>query len=403
MITTALIMLPELKNAPENWPLQKVAGLSLIERNLMAVKAQGATRVFVFCPKSMGPAVEEHLQQLKDDRRLPHWSVHADEENKPEGLSGPLLRIHGTRLFHNNWLKEALACEQMGALQHDGKSIGLDLLSEPGSPAEPGAELKNKGFAMEAALPEQQKAAAKKIWRSLIKTSDGWFSVHLNRPVSLSLSKIVSIGPIHPNWVTLFTLMVGLASAVFSAFGTWMWIAIGGVLYQLASILDGVDGEIARVKFLGTKSGQWMDTISDDTTNFVYIAGVTIGVWRATGWHWILWVGGAAMVLDLLVVGLMYHQLIVRFKTGTLLGFEWDFQKDDEKKGLGALVAKLEPFLKRDLYGLLFMVLAIAGIVWLVPILSALGLIGALVTFLGQMAKWRAEDRRLKIAGEKTS
>ena len=403
MITTALIMLPELAGTPENWPLQKVAGLSLIERNLMALKAQGAKRAFVFCHKAMRPAVEEHLSRLGDDRRLPTWSIHDEDENKPEGLSGPMLRIHGTHLFHNNWLKEALACEQMGALQRDGKSVGLDLLSEPSSPAEPGAEVKSEGFAIEAARPDQHKAAARKIWRSLIKTSDGWFSVHLNRPVSLSLSRIVSIGPIHPNWVTLFTLMVGLSSAVFSAFGTWMWVAIGGVLYQLASILDGVDGEIARVKFLGSKSGQWMDTISDDTTNLVYIAGVTIGVWHTTGWQWILWVGGAAMALDILVVGLMYHQLIVRFKTGTLLGFEWDFQNAGKPKGLAALVAKLEPFLKRDLYGLLFMVLAIAGVVWLVPILSAAGLIGALVTFLGQMAKWRQEDRRLKIAGEKTS
>ena len=161
----------------------------------------------------------------------------------------------------------------------------------------------------------------------------------------------------------------------------------------MASILDGVDGEIARVKFLGSKSGQWMDTICDDTTNAVYIAGVTIGVWRATGWQWFLWVGAAAVALDLLVVGLMYHQLIVRFKSGTLLGFEWDFQTAEKKSGLAALVAKLEPFMKRDLYGLLFMVLAIAGVVWLVPILSAAGLVGTLITFLGQMAKWRAQDR----------
>ncbi|MBN2493048.1 MAG: CDP-alcohol phosphatidyltransferase family protein [Deltaproteobacteria bacterium] len=393
MITHACITLPDIQGAPESWPLQKIAGLSLIERNLMAVKAQGALQASIVCPSSMREAVAGHLTRLGDDRRLPAWRLEDEGVDELEGVQGPVLRVLGSRLYHNAWIKEALGGGARVSWQKRGQPVGLDVVERMSQKAEAGRELESDGFAVEAALPKQHKAAAREVWRSLIKTSDGWFSVHLNRPISLSFSKIVSRAPIHPNWITLFTFLVGAASAVLSAFGTWIWVAIGGVLYQLASILDGVDGEIARVKYLGSKSGQWMDTICDDTTNAIYIAGVTIGVWRSTGWQWIVWIGAIAVALDVLVVSLLYYQLVVRFKSGTLLGVEWDFQKAGSKTGLPALVARLEPFMKRDLYGLLFMLIAIGGVVWIVPILSAVALVGTLAAFLGQMAKWRARDR----------
>ena len=122
--------------------------------------------------------------------------------------------------------------------------------------------------------------AEKRIFSSLKKDTDGWFSTNLNRPVSLRLSRILVHYPVHPNVLTLITLLVGALSGILSAFGGYYWLALGGILYQAASILDGVDGEIARAKFLVSRSGMWLDTVCDDLTNLIYILGVTAGIYR---------------------------------------------------------------------------------------------------------------------------
>jgi len=65
----------------------------------------------------------------------------------------------------------------------------------------------------------------------------------------------------------------------------YIYVVLGGFLFQLASILDGVDGEVAKFTFKVSKIGGWLDTIGDNSTllmflvsasylNYIYMGGL---------------------------------------------------------------------------------------------------------------------------------
>jgi phosphatidylglycerophosphate synthase len=118
------------------------------------------------------------------------------------------------------------------------------------------------------------------LFRSLGKSSDGLGARYVNRPISTWLSRYIAKTAITPNAVTLLVTVVTLVSAWYLTRGTYWGFLLGTALFQLASILDGCDGEIARVKFRDTRSGAWMDTWLDMIGNHLYVVALGVGLWR---------------------------------------------------------------------------------------------------------------------------
>src|SRR5262249_16480475 len=58
---------------------------------------------------------------------------------------------------------------------------------------------------------------------------------------------------------------------------------VGAVLFQLHSILDGCDGEIARAKYLESPSGQRLDGLCDRFTTLLYAVALGFGLSRQNG------------------------------------------------------------------------------------------------------------------------
>ncbi len=77
---------------------------------------------------------------------------------------------------------------------------------------------------------------------------------------------------VHPNGVTLLSLLPGLAAALFAGLGMWLWALLA---FALNRILDGLDGLIARGRGLQSDFGGYMDIMID----FVVYAAIPIGVW----------------------------------------------------------------------------------------------------------------------------
>ena len=97
--------------------------------------------------------------------------------------------------------------------------------------------------------------------------------------VSTRISKYLVNTGISPNQMTLIGFLIALISAASFSFGVYIYVAMGGVLAQLASILDGCDGEIARLKFLQSSYGSWFDACLDRYADFLIILGMTYGYW----------------------------------------------------------------------------------------------------------------------------
>lgn len=124
--------------------------------------------------------------------------------------------------------------------------------------------------------------AEKKLDQWLVKPTDGVFA-RMNRRVSIPISRQLIKFPITPNMVSLFTLTLSLAGGVFFAAGGYWNFLIGAMLAVLTSILDGCDGEVARLKLQASDFGCWVDSICDYLYYIVTFAGITIGLVRSTG------------------------------------------------------------------------------------------------------------------------
>ena len=130
-------------------------------------------------------------------------------------------------------------------------------------------------------FPEDHIAAEKKLDRWLVKPTDGFFA-QTNRRISVPISRQIIKLPITPNMVSLFTLGVGIAAGAFFACGGYWNVLIGAVLSLWASILDGCDGEVARLKLLESDFGCWLETVCDYLYYLFIFAGMAIGLIRTS-------------------------------------------------------------------------------------------------------------------------
>lgn len=225
-----------------------------------------------------------------------------------------------------------------------------------------------------------REAANDLLLLSLIKPHDGVVSKNVNRKVSLALTRrTMDLDWITPNLYTAVALVMGLASAALVATGSYLWIAVGGLLYQLSSIVDGNDGEIARLKFLGSKFGGWFDTVADDITNLSFILGLGMGTARLTGNAAWLVFAVVGVCLGAIAVAHLYAWLAGGEQTNTF-DVPWAVLGEE-----GAERTLLQRFFsiflvigKRDFYALLFAVLCLLGLVQ-VPLLLA----GTTTTVMG--------------------
>jgi phosphatidylglycerophosphate synthase len=151
------------------------------------------------------------------------------------------------------------------------------------------------------ALPDRLIAEEKlNLW--LVKPTDGLFA-RMNRRISIPISRQLIRFPITPNMVTLFTLGVSFLAGVFFAMGGYWNTVMGALLSVWASILDGCDGEVARLKLQVSKLGCWLETICDYLYYLFIFVGMSIGLTRSREteayliWGAVLLVGAVASFL----------------------------------------------------------------------------------------------------------
>lgn len=212
---------------------------------------------------------------------------------------------------------------------------------------------------------ETRKHGEKLLFRSLTKSVDGPVSRHVNRRFSKLVTRLVMNADVVPNHMTAVGLVVGLAAAVVTAMAgaNTLWLfAIGGVLYQLSSMLDGVDGEIARLKFKHSDSGEWFDTVSDDIINLSYQLALGYALFNITGQSIWLQAGIATFVVGWFVCIQLYRKLLAAGARGTHLAVEWSFQDAEATSLFHRFCARMEFIGRRDTYALILMGVTFLGL-----------------------------------------
>jgi CDP-L-myo-inositol myo-inositolphosphotransferase len=122
--------------------------------------------------------------------------------------------------------------------------------------------------------PEDLRTASGRLRRSLVKETDGPVSRLLNRPLSTRVSMGLAPLGLAPDLVSWVAFLVGLVAAGLLAGGQGV---LGGILAQLTSVLDGVDGELARLQLRAGPRGALLDGVLDRVGDAALIAG--LGIW----------------------------------------------------------------------------------------------------------------------------
>ncbi len=150
--------------------------------------------------------------------------------------------------------------------------------------------------AADAAFDRLHRAAGAVIMATA-KPTDGIVSRWINRPVSRAISRIVLRFPaIRPVHATIAAGAIGIVMALCLVAGGPGGLVAGAVLFQIASIVDGVDGEIARATYRSSAAGAMIDSLTDAATNLAFIAGVSINLWQR-GYSAAAMAGGIGLII----------------------------------------------------------------------------------------------------------
>lgn len=129
----------------------------------------------------------------------------------------------------------------------------------------------------------------------LRKPNDGPVSRHLSRPLSRRISRYLVRTPLTPNWISLSCFALSVLAAGLFAMGGYILLAVGGLFAQAASVVDGCDGEVARLKFQESAFGAWFDAVLDRYADAMLLFGLTWHTFSAGG-------ASAALVVGFLAI-----------------------------------------------------------------------------------------------------
>lgn len=116
---------------------------------------------------------------------------------------------------------------------------------------------------------------------------DGYISKHVNRKISEPMARLLAKTKVTPNQMTWAAFGIALLSFVSFILG---YNIIAGLLVQLSSIVDGIDGSLARLKGMTSEFGGFLDSVLDRYADILIVLGLTLwslshetysGIWLA--------------------------------------------------------------------------------------------------------------------------
>lgn len=157
--------------------------------------------------------------------------------------------------------------------------------------------VQTNGFWIDVDDEKTHKKAEKTLLDSLRgKSNDGPVSHWLNRPISTRLSKFLVSFNITPNQISFFSFVLSMIAAGLFTLGNYWFLALGGIIAQFASIIDGSDGEVARLKYLSSDYGGWFDAVMDRYADAFLLFGLTWHVYSQNLSPWALRIGFLAII-----------------------------------------------------------------------------------------------------------
>jgi phosphatidylglycerophosphate synthase len=289
-ITTALIAAP-------SRAAELIFGRSLLERLIIQCTRAGIDRFVMEVQPARRDQTLALLTQLDSSARVEVVdSLHATIGSSGIEATTPCLLLSGNLVLAQSQLRAALddfaaqPSRPLRVLSVDDEHGGMLAIGPAGAlidaPAGarplPGASLQLP-FALNGRPEDREEAEVRlaQAVRNESVTTDALMARVFDRRLSWRLSLPLARARLSPNAITLANTALGFACAAMLA-GAGYWIKLAGAILFLVSItLDGVDGEVARLRMVESKAGARLDVLTDNIVHVVVFIGLIVGCYRA--------------------------------------------------------------------------------------------------------------------------
>lgn len=228
---------------------------------------------------------------------------------------------------------------------------------------------------------EEFALAQKRLFTLSGKQSDGFISRHLNRPISQRISRWMARTPLRPIHLTGLTAIFLVASFAALMTGVSAGLVVGCILFHVASVIDGVDGEIARVKFMTSRRGAAIDTAVDMIGNFLFFIGLSYALYALHGSPYHI-LGAAIVVTAAICIILLSVLPRAGAGGGSFDGFGLAVRARIKGRIMSKIFEVFGNILRRDFFAFGAAVLALAGLAFIIPWIIAVGMgfwLGAII------------------------
>ena len=390
---------------------RRVAGVPMIVRGLMTLDKAGISNVVLLVAKTQRATIEHFLTRFK---KLPSYEiVEYDEpyvvsksivERVAKDTEDRILLINANLIFEPKLIetiKKTRCNEDEIKICTEGvhpipiyeisslswKALGDFLSNRPKSLESCLRQLleicEHKLVSKSAdtntfllAHPRDRAVAEKSLAETIRLNIDGPVARHINKRISLPISLILSKLWISPNTITAVNIIIGVFSGVFVADGNrYEHILFGAILFQIASIVDGCDGEVAKLTFRCTKFGQYADTICDNLSLGSFLTGLIAGYWRHTHSFVAFTVGALLIFTTAITFFWMIRFLRNKTNSASLVTFDKEYLRNlkNQPKWLIFLIKYGKYTLKKDVFSFGFLCFAVFGILYWWLFMATLG------------------------------
>ena len=329
---SVLLYFPENPEAVS--PFAKLAGLPIAERVLRPAMRAGYTHVLVWAPRA-DAGVEARMRSFVPelDGRVTVARTEAEWRSALEPLADAngVTAIGGGTVVSSALLADARGVAAAAAVRDvpagDGwresgiirltgeaamdPAFAARALEERGTRAMPlpsGEDVSLGRARLALRIPSacDLAAAERTIRRASYKDTDANVA-QFNRRISVPISIALIPTPITANQLSIALVLLGFYSAWLFSLGHYWTGVLGAFLSLAASVLDGCDGEIARLKHQESALGCWIETFGDYSYYLAIFLGITVGAVRQTHWEGFYWIGGVALAGTLVSFALLIY------------------------------------------------------------------------------------------------
>jgi phosphatidylglycerophosphate synthase len=380
-LATATVVI-DLRNEADSW-LADVCGLSTIVRLLCALQHAGATSVHI---------VGEQAGKAADAfRKHPLARRAGDGALVPQCVSE--LPEDGDLVFRNPVVLSSATIKALAA----GDITEVPDQLPDGLP----------GFLVPAKTSDERRVATRAVLGSVGKPmlNSGIASVYVLQPIAKVLNRPLCHTPITPNQVTILGFLLGLASLPLLWNGSRSQVILAVSLLFVANVLDQIDGQLARIKFLFSSYGEKLDHYLDEIIKVLLLAPIGVGLAHSTGqeaWGYVGWVASGAQAFY--TVAMFYYLWRFGGKDASSTNFKfWYSAKPPSSEPVAASTPenpnafKRRFLLRKDFVHTMFFVFGLANLIEAPFVLTVFGAVMYGIITLIQLVFFH---RKVEIAGD---